>query len=294
MNIKQIVFAFILIATITSCQNKITKEDKNDISTISNKEIDQKVLNKELAKTNEIWDSLSKQLRNKDLNKSQQDSLQELFNQNKKDQELIFKNFIRQNPNSLVSVESLNGFKFNWGKDTTEKLFKTLIPAIQFSEKGELVQDYIQYYRNPMISDHYSDFRLPNSNGDTIKISKVLSNYTLLEFWASWCSGCRKEHPELIEVYEKYQGKNFTVIGVSSDSSEEDWHSAINKDNLPWMNLRDSNGRESIVQYQYGIHFVPTNFLIGPDKTIIAKDINPRDLDKLLEKELGETAHNNV
>ena len=56
--------------------------------------------------------------------------------------------------------------------------------------------------------------------------------------------------------------------------------------------MRDSQGRESIIQYQYGIHAIPTNFLIGPDQKIIAKDIKPKDLEILLEKLLSETAHN--
>tara|TARA_R100000935_G_scaffold13479_1_gene27057 strand:+ start:580 stop:1434 length:855 start_codon:yes stop_codon:yes gene_type:complete len=278
---------------LVSCQDQIkTKESKKDNSVISNEEIDRKNLDESLVKTNRKWDSLTEQLKNKGLSKTQEDSLRTLFNDNKKQQEIIFQDFILKNPNSLVSIETLNGFKFSWGKGITEKLFKSLSPAIKSTDKGEIIQEYIKYYRNPEISDRYSDFILPDTKGDTIRLSNNLNDYTLLEFWASWCSGCRKEHPELIQVYEKYKDRKFTVIGISSDTNDENWLNAIEKDNLPWTNLRDPNGRESIVQYQYGIHVVPTNFLIGPNKTIIAKDINPKELDKILKVELGETSYN--
>lgn len=290
---KQIFLLLILSLILVSCKEQSnTQEDPKDKLTISNEKIDRKKLDESLVETNKTWDSLSNQMRNKELNKIQVDSLQRLFNDNKKQQETIFKDFILKNPNSLVSIETLNGFKFSWGKDITKKLFKSLSPAIKSSDKGEIVQEYIKYYRNPEISDKYSDFILPNSKGDTIRISNNLNDYTLLEFWASWCSGCRKEHPELIKVFEKYKDRNFTVISISSDTNDENWLNAIEKDNLPWINLRDPNGRESIVQYQYGIHVIPTNFLIGPNKEIIAKDIEPKELDKLLKEELSETAHN--
>jgi len=278
---------------LVSCQDQSkSKESKKNNSIISNEKIDQKRLDESLAESNKTWDSLSEQLRNKSLNKIQEDSLKRLFNDNKKQQEIIFQDFILKNPNSLVSVETLNGFKFSWGKDITKKLFQSLSPAVKSTDKGEIIQEYIKYYRNPEVSDRYSDFTLPNSKGDTIRLSNNLKNYTLLEFWASWCSGCRKEHPELIKVFTNYKDRNFTIIGISSDTNDENWLNAIEKDNLPWTNLRDPNGRESIVQYQYGIHVVPTNFLIGPNKTIIAKDINPKELDNILRVKLGETANN--
>lgn len=290
---KQIFLLLILTLIFVSCKEQSnTQEDPKDKLTISNEKIDRKKLDEKLVETNKTWDSLSNQMRNKELNKTQVYSLQRLFNDNKKQQETIFKDFILKNPNSLVSIETLNGFKFNWGKDITKKLFKSLSPAIKSSDKGEIVQEYIKYYKNPEISDKYSDFILPDSKGDTIRISNNLNDYTLLEFWASWCSGCRKEHPELIKVFEKYKDRNFTVISISSDTNDENWLNAIEKDNLPWINLRDPNGRESIVQYQYGIHVIPTNFLIGPNKEIIAKDIEPKELDKLLKEELSKTAHN--
>ncbi len=43
----------------------------------------------------------------------------------------------------------------------------------------------------------------------------------LLNFWATWCSECRKEMPNLIEFYDKYKDK-VTLIGLSLDNSKEE------------------------------------------------------------------------
>ena len=79
-------------------------------------------------------------------------------------------------------------------------------------------------------------------------------------------------------LYQEYKDKGFNIVGISSDAAANDWKASIEKDDLPWVNLRDPEGRESTVQYQYGIHLIPTNFLIGPEGTIVAKNIPRKSL----------------
>lgn len=288
MKIKVLaLFAFILFSCFSCKRNdaaaKPSATEKAEHE-ISDPEVDHKELEQSLAFTNKMWDSLNVQLRNKELSPAQKDSLQQLFNSNREVQENIYKDFIREHSNSMLAVENLNGFKFTWGKDTTEALFESLDPVIQKTEEGELIEEYIAYYRDPEVGDSYSDFELPNLEGEQVTLSDELKDYTLLEFWASWCGACRKKHPELIKLYEEYKDKGFNILGISSDAAAADWKTSVEKDELPWVNLRDPNGRESTVQYQYGIHIIPTNFLIGPDGTIVAKNMNPQELGHFLEK----------
>ena len=41
-------------------------------------------------------------------------------------------------------------------------------PVVQKSEEGELIKDYITYYKDPEVGDAYSDFELPNPEGEQI------------------------------------------------------------------------------------------------------------------------------
>ena len=286
---KQIYFLFVVILSFTSCKSE--KEQSKEIpfqETLTTPEEDQKRLDDKLAHTERVWDSLSNILQRKDLNEKYRDSVKKLYVENKNRHSEINKDFVKENPNSKISVNLLNGFKFKWGKETTKKLYNSLKPELQNSESGEKIKRYLTFYNIPQLNDQYKDFELTDLKGEPIKISDYRENYTLLEFWASWCISCRKKHPQLVELYEKYKNKGFTVIGISGDQNESDWKTAVEKDRLSWINLIDTEGRESLVQYQYGITMLPSNFLISPDGKIVAIDITPEQLEEVLQEILNK------
>lgn len=291
---KKFYFFVLVILGLTSCKSE--KEQSQIIYLQENPttpEEDQKRLQERLAPTEKIWETLSAILRRKDLEEDYRDSVHKEYLKNRYKQEEVYKDFIRENPDSKVSVQNLNGFKFSWGKETADDLYRLLSADMKNTEEGQLIQKYLSFYKKPGVNDPYTDFTLNNLNGEKVKISENLGTYTLLEFWSSWCTGCRKKHPDLVKIYREYKEKGFTVIGVSLDTNEAVWKEAVNKDELPWINLIMPEGRESIVNFQYGIHKIPTNFLINPGGKIIAKDVNIDQLEKILQDGLP-TAQSNL
>jgi peroxiredoxin len=61
------------------------------------------------------------------------------------------------------------------------------------------------------------DFTLQDSNGAAIKLSEYKGKVILLDFWATWCTGCKVEIPWYMEFAKKYQDSGLAVIGVSMD-----------------------------------------------------------------------------
>ena len=286
-------FLVLVILSLTSCKSE--KEQSQIIHPKENSttpEEDQKRLQDKLAPTEKVWDSLSTILRRKDLEEDYRDSVHKEYLKNRYKQEEVYKDFIRENPDSEVSVQNLNGFKFTWGKEATDELYRPLSADMKNTKEGKLIQKYLSYFNQPEVNDHYIDFTLDNVLGEKVQLSENLDNYTLLEFWASWCTGCRKKHPDLINIYEDYKEKGFTIIGVSADENEAVWREAVNKDELPWTNLIMPEGREDIVHLQYGIRKVPTNFLINQNGKIVAIDIKVDQLEKLLKYSLPAAQSN--
>lgn len=122
----------------------------------------------------------------------------------------------------------------------------------------------------------FIDIEAPTPQGDTVRLSDYAGKgkYVLIDFWASWCGPCRASMPGLKELYAKYQGKGFEVIGVSLDAKKDAWLKGIAEMELPWPQMSDVKLWESAGAKQYGIMAIPCTILIGPDGKIVGRNLN--------------------
>jgi len=135
--------------------------------------------------------------------------------------------------------------------------------------------------------DEFPNLLLTDINGDKFDLKAVEDEIILVDFWASWCAPCRKGHPELVEVYEKYNegsfkggSKGFRIVSVSFDDKRKNWLKAIEKDALPWKDqLSDGKAMpDSNIPMRYGFLQIPTSFLLDKDRRIIGKNLSPKAL----------------
>lgn len=122
--------------------------------------------------------------------------------------------------------------------------------------------------------DKAPDIVLISPKGKKVKLSKLKGKVVLIDFWASWCGPCRRENPNVVEAYEKYNkakfktGKGFEIYSVSLDRNEAKWIEAIEADGLVWKSHGwDQDGK---VSQAYGVRSIPTAFLVDGDGNIVA------------------------
>ena len=99
-------------------------------------------------------------------------------------------------------------------------------------------------------------------------------DYTLINFWASWCAPCRIEHPILMKLSQK---KNLMLIGVNFKDKELQAKTFLSELGNPYDLLaKDKNGKNSV---KFGIYGIPESILINKELVIIQKFVGPLSVD---------------
>jgi peroxiredoxin len=122
------------------------------------------------------------------------------------------------------------------------------------------------------------ELTLADTTGKPVALSSFKGKYVLVDFWASWCRPCRLENPNVVAAFNQFKDKNFTILGVSLDTSRQLWIDAIHTDGLTWNHVSDLKGWESQAAATYGVQSIPYNMLLDPDGNIIAEELRGNEL----------------
>ena len=112
-----------------------------------------------------------------------------------------------------------------------------------------------------------ADFALQDVSGKTVKLADFRGKVVLLDFWATWCTGCKQEIPWFEAFQSAYQAKGFEVVGVSLD--EEGWKVLkpfLEEHKIPYTMLLGDDPMSK----RYGIGNLPDTFLIDREGRVAA------------------------
>ncbi|MEO7924987.1 MAG: TlpA disulfide reductase family protein [Chitinophagaceae bacterium] len=179
-------------------------------------------------------------------------------------------------PKSPVSAFVLNAtYQFNEDIIVLERRFNLLDASVRNSETGKSLEQFIAEKKIGAVGTQSLDFTQPDTTGTPVSLSSFRGKYVLVDFWASWCGPCRSENPNVVENFNKFSSKNFTVLSVSLDrpGQKDKWLDAIKADNLNWTHVSDLQFWSNAVAQLYHIQSIPQNILVDPDGKIIAKNL---------------------
>ncbi len=115
------------------------------------------------------------------------------------------------------------------------------------------------------------EIKLKSPDGNEITLSSFRGKYVLIDFWASWCSPCRKANPDLVKLYKKYKTKDFEIYSVSLDRDKDAWKAAIKADKMTWIQVSDLLYWDSPVAKLYSVEAIPFSVLIDKKGKILSK-----------------------
>ena len=182
--------------------------------------------------------------------------------------------YIKAHPDSFVTHYILEQVKQDYPLDQLKEMMAGFTTKSIYSEK---LNDYIAKQERLEVGQPFIDFTLQTIDGENVTLSERIAQnkVTMIDFWASWCGPCRKENPVVKAAYEQFHELGFDVIGISVDQDEAAWLKAVEEDQLPWTQVRDSEGN---VSESYLIYYIPSNFLFDQNGEMVAKGLRGEDL----------------
>jgi peroxiredoxin len=138
-------------------------------------------------------------------------------------------------------------------------------------------------------------FNLTDESGAPIRLTDYKGRVVVLDFWATWCHGCKLEIPWFMEFEEKYKAKGLSVIGVSMDA--DGWKSVRPFIAEKKMNYTVVIGNDGLAK-QYGLSAMPMTVLIDREGRVADKHSGVVDKAKweskirtLLREDGEQTSH---
>jgi len=139
------------------------------------------------------------------------------------------------------------------------------------------------------IGDYLREATLDGLNGKKKKLSDFKGKPLIINVWASWCGPCRAEMGSLERLAKQYNGKEFNVIGISTDDYHNKAAAFIKQTGITFENFLDS---KLVLENMLGANTIPLTILVDDQGRVLEKVRGAREWDsaKIIDA-IGEAFH---
>lgn len=193
------------------------------------------------------------------------------------------------------------------GKDSLQEVATTLAeslreqpipagpkgPEMPYSELAKLVHyEHVQVnlddpqYATAMskveaddLQHQQADFTLTDLHGKAWALKELRGQVVLVNIWATWCSPCRSEMPDLDSIYRRFKKDGLIVLAITDENADKA-RQFVGEFGLSYPVLLDS---DKTVHRQYTIEGLPRSFVYDRDGKLVAQAIDMRTKKQFLD-----------
>ena len=118
----------------------------------------------------------------------------------------------------------------------------------------------------PEVGKPLPDFTLENLKGEQVTLSGIKDKIILVNFWASWCTWCDKEMPDLQKLKE--ENDDLMVIAVNVEESREKAQEYITEGGYDFEVVLDEKGDTSA---QYLVSGLPASYFVDKSGKFVGR-----------------------
>lgn len=118
------------------------------------------------------------------------------------------------------------------------------------------------------IGDHLRQAKLQGFDGNTKTFADFKGKPLLINVWASWCGPCRAEMASLERLAQRYNGKELTIIGISTDDYKDAAQGFIKQTGISFENFLDS---KLFLENMLGANTIPLTVFVDAEGRVLEK-----------------------
>lgn len=130
-----------------------------------------------------------------------------------------------------------------------------------------LIQPEVITQKENRISASYQ-LTLKSPNNELVYLEEFRGKVVFLNFWASWCSPCIAEMPEIHSLYQKMDKKNYVFLLVTTEKNAQKAFDLVRRKGYDFPVFQIA----SVIPKTYQSDVIPTTFVIDPQGKIAVKN----------------------
>lgn len=193
-----------------------------------------------------------------------------------------YRKTIQQYPYSFFLLKRLKQFQADYKEDELKYLLSSFNKDVSASPMFKDFESFFSHRRN--FRGYFTNLSMSIAGSQTQTIFDSTAKVNMLVFWASWCGPCRKEIPQLKQLYKKYAGKGLSISSISIDNNLKNWNTALAIEQMPWKQFIVSDSTKKIIDLEYDIRFIPIAVFTDAKGKLIKRVTDTAEYDSLLSK----------
>jgi len=189
------------------------------------------------------------------------------------------KDIYEANRDNFIGLQAFYLVSFTATLEEMEKYMAEAEPFVAGDERFVSILEGLRKKAESGEGTMFKDFSGTTPAGVEVRLSDFVGkgNYTLVDFWASWCGPCKREMPNIKELHSKYSSKGLTVVSVAVwDGDNSTSRTTIKELGMDWNQI--FTGNDNTATEIYGIEAIPHLILFAPDGTILKRDLRGEEL----------------